>query len=146
MYSPKYLELLNDSVYKIFKELLNSSTKSFNTEQIEHGNLNPLIDYNPLISKMMSYCDDSIEELLKGDSEKAKKILEKAFFDGKLYDYVIQSGLYDKLAEQFNEPKLPISYIGKGQKIIIDDDRSVKESTIPLEKITKYYIKVDPKK
>lgn len=139
----KYTELMDDVVWKAFDGLLQSSMKT--TYRSDLSNLNSSINYNQVLSKQLEYCDDAIEALIENDQEKATELLTKAFFkNDKIYDYVITSGLYDKLAEGYGFATIPISSIPKDQKLIIKDNRSIKTTSIPLKQVEECYDSVYP--
>lgn len=149
MSTAKYLENLKDSkdiVWNCFRQLLNSATKSTYNSKFVNGYLNSSIDYNSVLSKQCSYCDEAIEAIIEGRDNDAKTALTKVFFDssGVLYDYVLTSGLYDLLAKEFKFETIPVSEIKKDQQLIIKDNRAIKSNQMTLEEIDECYDSINP--
>ena len=122
-------------------------SKEHSQEDIIYNHLDENIDYNSCLAMMLEHFDNAIEKLIEGNAEEATKEMNEAFFDkksGKIYDYVIQSGIYDELAKIHKEKTLPISSIEKDSKIIIDDNRKDKTNEIDIRVIQKYYTTIYP--
>lgn len=135
---------LDPDTYRIFSELLDSQTKT-TMDSGMYMNLNTSIDYNSVLSRMIELCDDSITALIEGDTKTATDKLTQVFFNnGQIYDYIIQSGIYNSLAKQFDCPLVQLSYIPDDQKIIIKDTRNIQTRQIPLQQIEDYYDSVHP--
>ena len=108
-------------------------------------NLNTSIDYNSVLSKMIELCDESITALIESDTNTARDKLNQLFFNnGQVYDYIIQSGIYNSLAKQFNCPLVQLSHVPDEQKIIIKDTREIQTRQIQLQQIEDYYDSVNP--
>lgn len=147
---PKYCDLIDDESISIVKKLLTAPTKKYNNTKILYGELNPSIDYNQIISKILEGFDNTIDSLIESTSEndkseKARKCLEDVFLkDNVIYDYIMSSGMFNKYAKLFNINECPISNIPKNQKIIIKDQRNVKTSVIDMKGISSYYTEIQP--
>lgn len=146
-----YVELLNNDSLNVVYNLLKRTTKAYSQEasqdDIIYKHLDENVDYNSCLAMMLEHFDNSIEKIIEGNLNEATKEMNAAFFDkktGKIYDYVIQSGIYDELAKLHNEKTLPISSIEKDSKIIIDDNRKDKTNEIDIRDIQKYYTTVYP--
>ena len=142
-----YVELLNDDSLNVVYNLLKRTSKSYSQDNIIYNHLDENVDYNSCLAMMLEHFDNAIEKLIEGKPEEATKEMNEAFFDkksGKIYDYVIQSGIYDELAKIHNEKTLPISSIEEDSKIIIDDNRKDKTNEIDIRDIQKYYTTIYP--
>lgn len=146
-----YVRILNDDSLNVVYNLLNRTSKAYSQgafqENIIYKHLDESIDYNSCLAMMLEHFDNAIEKLIEGNIEEATKEMNAAFFDkktGKIYDYVIQSGIYDELAKLHKEKTLPISSIEKDSKIIIDDNRKDKTNEINIRDIQKYYTTIYP--
>lgn len=142
---PSYCNIINDDYINNIKELLRKATKSYHVNNILYGDLNPSIDYNQILSKMLSNIDNAINCLIESSENHSKesealKYIEDIFLNNsEVYDYIITSGLFDKFANIVKSKECPISSIKENQKIIIKDNRKVKSSSIPLSSIDEYY-------
>jgi len=148
---PKYCDIISDESVQIIKSFLRSVNKKDPTKNdILYGELNPSIDYNQIISKILEGFDSAIELLIESTAENdkslaAQKKIEDVFLkNGVIYDYIMVSGIFDRYAKLFNVPACPVSEIPNDQKIIIKDERSLKTSSIDLKGVQTYYTKVEP--
>lgn len=146
-----YVELLNNDSLNVVYNLLKRTTKAYSQgasqDDIIYKHLDENVDYNSCLAMMLEHFDNAIEKIIEGNLNEATNEMNAAFFDkktGKIYDYVIQSGIYDELAKLHKEKTLPISSIEKGSKIIIDDNRKDKTNEIDIRDIQKYYTTVYP--
>ena len=145
-----YVELLNNDSLNVVYNLLKRTSKEYSqgpSQNIIYKHLDESIDYNSCLAMMLEHFDNSIEKLIEGNVDEATKEMNAAFFDkktGKIYDYVIQSGIYDELTKIHKEKTLPISSIEKDSKIIIEDNRKDKTNEIDIRDIQKYYTTVYP--
>ena len=137
---PSYCETIDNPYINIIKHLLKSSIKSYNINNIKYGDLNPSIDYNQILSKILSNIDNAIECLIESDKDKALKYVEDCFLnESEIYDYIITSGIFNEFAKINKLKECPISSIDSNQKIIIKDMRKIKTSSISLNEIEDYY-------
>ena len=145
---PSYCNYINNSYINIIKELLKKTNKPYNINNIKYGELNSSIDYNQILSKILSNMDNAIECLIESnDNEdnknKALKYIEECFLNNnEIYDYIITSGMFDKFAKINNIKECPLSSIDSNQKIILKDMRNIKTSSIKLNEINDYYTNI----
>ena len=138
------LKLLDTDTFNVFNNLLKSQTKTTMDSGL-YMNLNTSIDYNSVLSKMIELCDESITAIIESDTSTATDKLNQLFFNnGQVYDYIIQSGIYNSLAKQFNCPLVQLSHVPDEQKIIIKDTREIQTRQIQLQQIEDYYDSVNP--
>ena len=52
---PSYCNIIDDSYINVIKNLLKTTIKKYTVENIKYSELNPSIDYNQVLSKMLSY-------------------------------------------------------------------------------------------
>ena len=147
---PKYCDIIDDESITIIRKLLTTPIKKYNNSKILYGELNPSIDYNQIVSKILEGFDNTMNSLIESTSENdkseiAQKYLEDVFLkNGIIFDYIMTSGIFNKYAKLFNINECPISSVPKNQKIIIKDQRNVKTSTIDMKGISSYYTEVQP--
>lgn len=141
---PSYCNIIDDSYINVIKNLLKTTIKKYTVENIKYSELNSSIDYNQVLSKMLSNIDNAIECLIEsntsGNKEKALKYIEDCFLNNnEIYDYIITSDMFNKFAMISNIKTYPVSSIGENQKIIIKDNRKIKSNSISLNEIDEYY-------
>ena len=142
---PLYCNYINDSYINIIKNLLKKTNKSYNTNRILYGDLNPSIDYNQILSRMLSNIDSAISNIIESTEDPKKseisyKLVEECFLkDDNIYDYIITSGMFNEFAKLSSINQTPISEIKNNQKIIIKDMRNIKTSSIKLSEIDDYF-------
>lgn len=144
MNKPYYCDYIDDDYINAIKQLLKSPSKATHINNIIYGDLNPSIDYNQILSNILSNIDNAIDCIIESKKDEAYKYIEDCFLkDNEIYDYIIKSGLFNKLASISNIKEYPISSIKDNQKIIIKDMRKIKSTNIPLNSIDEYYTELE---
>ena len=141
-----FCDLIADSCVSIIKNLLTTTDKKYIQENIHYGELNQSINYNQILSAILEKFDEAIWKILESESsENIEKIISDCFLkDGKIYDYIVTSGIFDKYAKLYGIKECPISSITGDQKIIIENNQDIKTSRLPLSKVQKYYTEINP--